>query len=257
MTRHGSRRLVGVGVGPGDHDLVTLRAVRVLREACAVLVPVMAGSGTGAAPDAGAGAGRAEATVLAHVDAALVRRIPFALDDRGGVTPRRERAWDDAARTVVGLFDEGKETIAFATIGDPNLYSTFHYLAQTVRAVMPEVAISTVPGITAMQDLAARSGTVLAEGREPLTVIPMTAGREVLESALAGAGTVVIYKGGRHMADVREALAGHGRARGAVVGCSLGLGDERVTPLSGTDGPLPYLSTVLAPPERGARGEKL
>ena len=70
----------------------------------------------------------------------------------------------------------GGGTAAFATIGDPNLYSTFAYVAQTVRALVPDVTVETVPGITAMQDLAARSGTVLAEGDERLALVPYTAG---------------------------------------------------------------------------------
>jgi precorrin-2/cobalt-factor-2 C20-methyltransferase len=246
-------RLVGVGVGPGDPELVTLKAIRVLREADAVVVPVMAG--------AEEGSGRAEATVLAHVPADRITRLPFALDDRGGVTARREQAWDDAARAVLDVFDGGAGVVAFATIGDPNVYSTFHYLAQTVRALRPGIGCETVPGITALQDLAARSSTPLCEGREPLTLVPLTAGFEVLETALAGPGTVVAYKGWRRMDGVLAALRDSGRLDTAVVGVGLGLPGERIAPAAdvdlGADGPLPYLSTVLAPPKRTGRGEKL
>src|SRR5207248_2479441 len=110
--------LAGVGMGPGDPELVTVKAVRVLREADLVLVPVMA---TGEQ-------GRAEATVRAHVDHDRIRRVVFALDgaaDRG----RREAAWDAAADEAVGAFRAGAAVVAFATIGDPNVYSTFTYLA--------------------------------------------------------------------------------------------------------------------------------
>ncbi|HEY6796573.1 MAG TPA: precorrin-2 C(20)-methyltransferase [Kineosporiaceae bacterium] len=242
-------RLVGVGMGPGDPELVTVKAVRVLREADRVVVPVMAG-----APE---GTGRAEATVLAHLPQAPLVRAPFALDDTGGVTARREQAWDDAARVVLELFDRGARLVAFATIGDPNVYSTFHYLAQTVRARRPDVETATVPGITAMQDLAARSGTVLCEGREPLVLVPLTAGLETFEAALAGPGTVVAYKGWRRMDGVRAAIERHGRTATAIVGSGLGLPGERVGPLAALDGPLPYLSTVLVPPTRESRGAKL
>ena len=91
-------------------------------------------------------------------------------------------------------FDDGAGTVAFGTIGDPNLYSTFSYLAQTVRGLVPGLTIETVPGITAMQDLAARSGTVLAEGDEPLTLLPLTAGTQAFRDALTRPGTVVGYK---------------------------------------------------------------
>ena len=193
----GPVRLIGVGVGPGDPELVTVKAVRVLREADLVLVPVMA-------PDE---QGRAEAVVRAHVDAA--ERVVFALNDRGGVTERRANAWDAAARRVVGAFAEGAGTVAFATIGDPNLYSTFTYLAQSVRGHSPDVVVETVPGVTAMQDLAARSGTVLAEGNESLRLLPLTGGTRSdtgLRDALATGDTVVAYKFGQ--------VAGRGARRG-------------------------------------------
>jgi precorrin-2/cobalt-factor-2 C20-methyltransferase len=248
-------RLVGVGVGPGDPELVTLKAVRVLNEADLVVVPVMAG--------ADSGTGRAEATVAAHVPAGRIVRAPFALDDRGGVTLRREQAWDDAARVVLDALDRvassaSVATIAFATIGDPNVYSTFGYLAQTVRQLRPQVELSTVPGITAMQDLAARSGTPLCEGREPLTLMPITAGVAAFDTALGGPGTVVAYKGWRRMDGLLAALTRHGRLPDAVVGVGLGLPGERIGPAAAFDGPLPYLSTVLVPPHRDhRRGEKL
>ena len=162
------KRLIGVGVGPGDPELVTVKAVRVLREADLVFVPILAG-----APE---GPGRAGATVREHVDGANVRAVPFVLDDRGGRTESRLSAWDEAARAVVAGFEAGATSIAFATIGDPNIYSTFSYLAQTVRVLIPEVVVETVPGITAMQDLAARRiratdpaahGSLDHEDREP------------------------------------------------------------------------------------------
>ena len=114
--------LAGIGMGPGDPDLVTVKAVRVLCEADLVLVPVMA---TGEQ-------GRAEATVRAHVSHDRITRVVFALNE-GGDPARREAAWDAAADTAVAAFREGASAVAFATIGDPNVYSTFTYLATTVR----------------------------------------------------------------------------------------------------------------------------
>jgi precorrin-2/cobalt-factor-2 C20-methyltransferase len=119
--------------------------------------------------------------------------------------------------------------------------------------------VATVPGITAMQELAARSGAVLTEGTEPLTLVPVTAGAAVLKEALEGPGTVVAYKFGRLAGEVAAALRDTGRTEGAVWGSSLGLPGESIRPAAELlDGPLPYLSTLIAPARRdGGRGGKL
>lgn len=233
-------RLTGIGMGPGDPELVTVKAVRVLREADLVVVPVMSLDETG----------RAEATVRAHVDHDRIVRLVFALDDRGGATPERIAAWDDAADFVAA--QDGH--VVFATIGDPNVYSTFTYLADAVLERRPDAEIASVPGITAMQALAATSGTVLCEGTESLALLPLTAGIDAFDEALTHFDTVVAYKGGRHMSAVREVLEKHGRLDTAVFGAALGLADETVGTLPET---APYLSTVIAPARRTTRGGKL
>ncbi len=240
-------RLVGVGMGPGDPELVTVKGVRVLQEADLVVVPVMEA----------AEQGRAEATARANVRHDRLLRLVFALDDRGGATVARFAAWEAAADTVATRLREHGGTIAFATIGDPNVYSTFTYLADAVRERMPEVVVETVPGITAMQDLASRSGTVLCEGTESLALLPLTAGVAALEGALAHFDTVVAYKGGRHMPAVLEVLRAQGRIDDAVFGAALGLPDEQVRPAAEVEGEAAYLSTVLVPPRRGGRASKL
>jgi precorrin-2/cobalt-factor-2 C20-methyltransferase len=238
-------RLVGIGVGPGDPELVTVKAVRILREADLTLVPVMALDEQG----------RAESVVRAYTDRA--ERVVFALNDRGGVTPRRAAAWDGAADRVVRAFDEGAGTVAFATIGDPNVYSTFTYLAQTVRERRPDVVVETVPGITAMQDLAARSGTVLTEGAESLALVPLTGGVERLRDALRTCDTVVAYKFGAVAGEVVETLKETGRLDDAVHGARLGLPGEDVRPARDLTGPVPYLSTLIVTAPRTSRGGKL
>ncbi|MET8634514.1 precorrin-2 C(20)-methyltransferase [Streptomyces sp. NPDC004680] len=242
-----SSRLIGVGVGPGDPELVTVKGVNALRAADAVVVPVMDTLERG----------RAEATVLHYVPEEKVVRVVFALNERSDRT-RREAAWDAAGERVAELL-ERHSAVAFATIGDPNVYSTFTYLAQTVRELLPGTVVETVPGITAMQDLAARSGAVLTEGTEPLTLVPVTAGAAVLKDALAGPGTVVAYKFGRQAQEVARALRETGRLDDAVWGSALGLPEESIRPAADLeDGPLPYLSTLIAPARRdGTRGGKL
>ena len=236
--------LIGVGVGPGDPELVTVKAVRVLREADVIFVPVMAGP---------PGPGRAEATIRAHVPGDRIRPVPFALNDTGGVTARRAAAWQAAAAEVARAFAAGARTVAFGTIGDPNLYSTFSYLAQTVRALVPGLTVETVPGITALQDLAARAGTVLAEGDEPLTLLPLTAGPAPLQAALDRPGTVIGYKlgaaAGPTPAEIVTLLAAAGRLDDAVAGARLGLPGQDIRPAKDLAQlpAVPYLSTLIVP----------
>ena len=266
--------LIGVGVGPGDPELVTVKAVRVLRDADAVLVPVMADPANGAAAGE---TGRAETVVRAHIGAGRIRRVPFALNDTGGVTPARRAAWQAAAREVVAAFGAGARTVAFATIGDPGVYSTFSYLAQAVRELCPEVTVSSVPGITAMQDLAARSGTVLAEGYESLVLIPLTApdGADRVRAALASGDSVVAYKAGAArgrgggargddapgsaIGDVLAAVQEAGRLGDAVYGARLGLRGEDIRAAGEVAGAaaVPYLSTLIIPGRRDSTGSKL
>ena len=219
-------RLIGIGVGPGDPEHLTLKALRCLKEADQVFVPA---------------GGRAAEIVSAHVECTP---LDFAMSDAAS----RDEHWDRAGQLIAAV----SGTAAFATIGDPNLYSTFTYIAHTVRALVPDVIIETVPGITAMQDLAARSGTVLAEGEERLALVPYTAGDASLRSALADFDTVIVYKGGRHLPHVLDAVREAGRE--PVYGQDLGrTGETLVAP----DGRAPYFSTVIAPARREGRGSRL
>jgi precorrin-2/cobalt-factor-2 C20-methyltransferase len=241
--------LIGVGVGPGDPELVTVKAANLLAKADIVFVPVADSGETG----------RAEQTVLYYAEAWRVERVVFALHDREH-TERRERAWDAAAAQVAAWFAARPgSTAVFATIGDPCIYSTFSYLAASVRAVLGELEIQLVPGVTAMQDLAARSGTPLVEGREPLALFPMTAGADRFRDALERGDAVAAYKFGRMLPETLAVLRESGRLDEAVYGAGLGLPEEDIRPARDLDPQEqgPYLATLIVPPKRTGRGGAL
>jgi precorrin-2/cobalt-factor-2 C20-methyltransferase len=256
-------QLVGVGVGPGDPELLTLAGQRELRTAGRVFVPVLA-------PEE---RGRAEAVVRAHVtDDAVIERLTFALADPvDGAQQRRRRHWDAAAERIVEYLRSGAGSAAFATIGDPSVYSTFGYLAATVRSLLPDVEIRTIPGITAMQAAASAAGLTLVEGAEPLTVLPVTRNVTAVAERIEAGGTVVVYKGGRRLSALREVITRSGALDRAIYAEHLGTRDARVLPLSEVDiaepdsatggtvlsQDAPYLSTVVVLPLRGGRGEQL
>lgn len=244
--------LVGVGVGPGDPELITLKAVALLRSADVVLVPV--------ADTNDSGIGRAEQIVLANCpDAApRIRRVGFSMAQRRGVGAERQQAWQSAADAAAQAFLSGATIVAFATVGDPSVYSTFSYLAAHVRAALPDLAVTVVPGITAMQALAAAACTPLVEAQEVLALVPVTAGLEAVADALDHADTVVAYKGGRHLPALRELVHERRPDATAVVGVDLGLDEEQLMPLDeATTDTAPYFSTVLVAPARTRTGGRL
>lgn len=249
-------RLVGVGVGPGDPELVTVKAVNLLGKADVVFVPVADSGETG----------RAEQTVLHYAQAWRVERVVFALTrlehdrEHAHDFTARERAWDAAATQVAAWFAAHPGgTAAFATIGDPCVYSTFTYLAASVRGLLGSLEVQLIPGITAMQDLAARSATPLVEGRESLALFPMTAGPDRFREALETFDAVVAYKFGRMLPETLRVLSETGRLDDAIYGAGLGLAEEDIRPASELDpgGQGPYLSTLIIPPKRTARGGAL
>ena len=249
---HPAPTLIGIGVGPGDPELITVKAVEALRTADVVLVPE---TDTGTSE-----VGRAEQVVLAACPEAAprVRRVPFSMAQRQGVGTKRRKSWAASAQAAEEAFAAGARSVAFATVGDPSVYSTFSYLADHVRAGVPGLQVSVIPGITAMQALAAASRIPLVEAQEVLTLVPVTAGLEQLAEALDHSDTVIAYKGGRHLPAVLELVRQRRPGALGVMGTNLGLADQELVALDaiGADA-APYFSTLLVAPARTATGGRL
>lgn len=227
-------RLVGVGVGPGEADLLTMRALNALRRADRVLAP-------STAVDA---VGRAEAVVRQALPDLEIERVPFAMAPS---RPSRDRSVDKAARAVAIHLGAGEE-VAWITLGDPLVYSTFAAVAARVTRRRPDTTVVAVPGIMAFQALAARTVTVVADERERLVIRTALDGEDMTADLDDPSTTVVIYKGGRRLPDVAAAVVTAGRLDGAVMGELIGLPGERITPLSAArTSPASYLATVVVP----------
>jgi precorrin-2/cobalt-factor-2 C20-methyltransferase len=226
---------VGVGVGPGEADLVTIRAVTALRRADRVLAP-------STAVDA---VGRAEAIVRQALPGLPIERVPFSMAPSRSA---RDRSVQRAAAAVTAHLQNGEE-VAWITLGDPLVYSTFSSVAAAVVKRRPASTVSVVPGIMAFQALAARSGTAVTDERQRLVVRTALDGEDISAELADPAVTVVLYKGGRRLPDLAKAAAAAGRLDGAVAGELLGMPGERIGALSdlAADGPASYLATVIIP----------
>ena len=193
-----------VGVGPGDPELLTRKAERVLRQADIVLAPASNPSEASVALD----------TVREFLDEErqeiIIHQFPMT-SDRSRLLP----AWQEAAALVAARVLAGKD-VAFVTIGDPLLYSTFIYLLRIFRESYPQIAIEIVPGISSINTSAAVACVPLAEADERIAIIPATSGMEKVIAALATYDTVVLLKVKPLFGEILEVLRQMGREQSTL-----------------------------------------
>ena len=185
--------LYGVGVGPGDPELLTLKAVRILQS-----VPVVAYPAT---PQ-----GSAQARAIAAQWLNGQREIPIVMPcmlDRGPVY----QGYDEAAILIASELAAGHD-VAVLCEGDPLFYGSFSYLLQRLGERFPCVVI---PGINSVSAAAAAADLPLITGEQRLTVIPATAGAELIRQTLLDSDSVAILKPGRHRPRLLELLRETGR----------------------------------------------
>ena len=174
--------IYAVGVGPGDPELLTRKAERVLRSVDVVLAPVSNPSD----------ASVALSTIREFIDEGrqeiIVHQFPMTSDKARLLT-----AWQGAADLIAAHAEAGR-SVAFITIGDPLFYSTFIYLLRILREQWPQLPIEIIPGISSINAAASEALIPLVEGDERMVVIPATAGIEQIKTALESYETVVLLK---------------------------------------------------------------
>lgn len=191
MTRFGT--LYGIGVGPGDPDLITLKAVKALSRVDVVL----------AAASPKNDASLALSIAGEHLrPGAEILRLDFPMTRDAAVL---QAAWSANAEAVLNVLGQGKSA-AFLTLGDPLTYSTFGYLLRTLNGRLAGVPVEIVPGVTSYQAAAARTGRVLAEGGESLAVVSGVVGEEELRRVLSSVDSAVILKAYKNLPVIRRVL---------------------------------------------------
>jgi precorrin-2/cobalt-factor-2 C20-methyltransferase len=177
-------KFIGIGVGPGDPELITLKAVRILKAVDVVSVP------------------------KAHADtpSMALRMVKHILEERTKPPevlelvfpmtknePEVKRLWAKNAGIVAEKVEKGK-VVAFITLGDPMFYSTFIYLFKSMRQEYPEVRLEVIPGVTALTACAASSQIPLAEKEEVIAIIPSDLDSKLIEETAKQADTLVFMK---------------------------------------------------------------
>ncbi|HAA95536.1 MAG: precorrin-2 C(20)-methyltransferase [SAR202 cluster bacterium] len=172
--------LYGIGVGPGDPDLITLKALKALQKAPVICVPQAAN--------------RRDSYALSIVKDYVtpeqeILRAPFPTDDAEGAA----RVWREAAKLVIERLEKGQD-VAFLTEGDPMLFSTFSYVLAGVQEMCPQAPIEIIPGVSSVMAAAASSGAPLVTHGQRLAILPAAYGLEDLSQATDKFDTVVLMK---------------------------------------------------------------
>jgi precorrin-2/cobalt-factor-2 C20-methyltransferase len=234
-----------VGLGPGDPDLMTLKAARVIAETGVIAFFAKAGR-----------PGHARSIVVGRANpAAEELRFDYPFTTEVAVEHPRYLAemgdfYEACAATVAARLREGRD-VALLCEGDPFFYGSAMYLFDRLA---PAYRAEVIPGVTGMSGCWASAGTPIAHGDDVLSVLPGTLDEADLVTRLRGCDAAVIMKVGRNLPKIRRALDQAGLAERAICVERGTMGDERITPLSAmADGPAPYFSLVLVPGRRRPR----
>jgi precorrin-2/cobalt-factor-2 C20-methyltransferase len=234
-----------VGVGPGDPELMTLKAARIIAQASAYAFFAKRGR-----------PGHARTTAAGHLRpgaAALRFEYPFTTEcpaDDPAYISAMTAFYEASAETIAVHLRAGTD-VALLCEGDPFFYGSAMYLFDRLAPRHPAVI---VPGITAMSGCWASAATPMTHGDDVLTVLPGTLDQASLATRLAGTDAAVIMKVGRNLPKICAALTAAGRLGSAVyVECGT-MAEQRVTKLcERPDAPAPYFSLILVPGRQRAR----
>jgi precorrin-2/cobalt-factor-2 C20-methyltransferase len=228
--------LYGLGVGPGDPELITLKAARILAQ-----VPVVAFPRT---PDGDSMARRIAAGLIPETAELLPLVLPMRTDRAPG------RAAYIAAATALTVHLDAGRNVAVLCEGDPFLYGSFMYFYDRLVDRYP---VEVVSGVSSLTAAAAALGRPLAARNDILAVIPATVDIARLRTQIAAAEAVAILKVGRHFDKVRAVLRELHLIDQAFLVTAASCTEESVVPLAELpDGPQPYFSIILL--YKGAEG---
>jgi len=185
--------LYGIGVGPGDPELLTLKAVRALGEVDVIFAAASTKN------DYSTAYSIAEPHLRKDV---RLEQLGFPMTKDEAVL---EAAWKKNADIVAATLNKG-ENAAFLTLGDPLTYSTYGYLQRTLLKMDPTIKLQAIPGITSFHAAASKIGLVLCESKESLLITSGVADAEKLEAQLDVADNAVILKAYKNFEDIRATL---------------------------------------------------
>ncbi len=235
-------KFYGIGVGPGDPELLTIRGLNALKSADIIVAPKARIKGESVARDI-------IEKVLDIQKEFIELEFPMTKNE-DELTKRYRRA----AGLIIDKMEAGN-SIAYLTIGDPLLYSTYIYLLSALKEAAPELEIETIPGIAAYSATASRLNYSLAEKDERVCICPVPPGMETLRRVIEENDTVVIMKVAKKLPEVLGLLEEMGLLKNTVLGSRVGFENEKL--INGEAGSFEvaekegYLSTIIVRNRKG------
>jgi precorrin-2/cobalt-factor-2 C20-methyltransferase len=234
-----SGKLIGVGVGPGDPELMTLKATRALREADVIAYFAKAGNPS-----------HSRATIAQYLRAGIVE-LPLAYPVTtelpkcsAGYREAIENFYTRAAADVATHLQAGR-AVAVICEGDPLFYGSYMHLHTRLA---PRFAAEVIAGVTGMSGCWSAAAMPIAQGDDIFTVLPATLPENELVRRLAEADAAVVMKVGQHLAKLRRALERSGRLPRAFYVERGTMAEEKMIPLAAKpDDDAPYFAVVLVP----------
>lgn len=221
-------KLYVIGIGPGDPELMTLKAVRILKDTPCLFVPKGREEGTSLALSIVQKVLNLDGKEIVEAYFPMVKTVrssEFGVQS-GEDQQDLDTKWKETTEAVLNRLDTGMDA-AFITIGDPGIYSTFFYLYDRLLERKPDLVIEIVPGISSINAAAARAGLYLGLGNERIAILPANY-LDSLEETLEKFDTVVLMKVSKVFNTVRDMLNRMNRAAQATYVVRAGMGDERV-----------------------------
>ena len=229
----------GIGVGPGDPELLTIKAMHAIAAADVIIAPKTEKK------DGSVALSTAKPYLKKNVEI-VYQVFPMVADFADSST----EAWEANKAEILSLLRAGKN-VAFLTIGDPMFYSTYIYVYRLLS--QENIQIETIPGIPAFCAIASKFGYPLVEGDDIFTVIPATAPKDKVEKALAAADNVVMMKVYKNFSEIVGMLEDKKLDRQAIMVSRCGLPDEQKIDdiASCRNQKVNYLSTILTRKNKG------
>lgn len=222
----------GIGTGPGDPELLTVKAIKALEKIDVVIAPKTE---------------KKEGSVALTIARPYLKKnieIVYQVFPMTKNFADSPSAWEENKREIISLLDAGKNT-AFLTLGDPMFFSTYIYIYRLLKD--EGATIETIPGINAFSAVAGKCGVPIAFGNDVLAIIPATADAGKIRRVLKDADSAVLMKVYKNFPDIADMLEEENMLDDAVMASRVGLDDEKIIEnvAAHRNDKVNYLSTII------------